>query len=145
MKQYICVVFSFLFLLTSCSINDNNNNDLQPIVLSFWHLTNTTGGISGVDDSFELDTVVWFFNEIDGTVEVENNNTEDTKQYGLESGIYAFSIITEGNKDFIIIDRNELGQITVNQTNFVINENITSEGDVADGYIYTFQRVTQAQ
>jgi hypothetical protein len=145
MKQYTCAVFSFLFLLTSCSINDNNNNDLQPIVLSFWHLTNTTGGISGVDDSFELDTVVWFFDEINGSLTVSNNNTEETKEDALESGTYTFSIVPEGDKNFIIIDGIELGEITVNEPNFVINENITSDGETSDGFIYTFQRVTQTQ
>lgn len=145
MKRNIFTVFSFLFILTSCSIGNDNNNDIQPIVLNFWHLINTSGGLAGIDDSFELDTVVWSFNESNGTMTVENNNTEETKEDGLESGTYPFSFITEGDEEFIIIDGNELGKITANQTNFVINQNKTSEGDVADGFIYTFQRVTQTQ
>tara|TARA_R110002049_G_scaffold85844_6_gene218287 strand:+ start:14442 stop:14876 length:435 start_codon:yes stop_codon:yes gene_type:complete len=144
MKRNFLITFSFLFILTNCSI-DNKDENAQQVALSFWYLINTSGGLAGVDDQFELDTVVWFFDEINGTVTVENNNTEETKQDGLDSGTYPFSILTDGGEDFIIIDGNELGKILINQTNFVIDQNKTSQGDLADGFIYTFQRVAQAQ
>lgn len=146
MKRNFLIAFSFLFILTSCSLNDANNNDeAQEVILSFWHLRETSGGFAGVNDQFELDTVVWFFDETNGTVTIENNNTDDTKQDALDSGTYTYSIITGDIGLFIIVDGNELGEITIDQTNFVIDQNNTSGGVAADGFVYTFQRVNEVQ
>lgn len=146
MKRNFLIVFSFLFILTSCSLdNENNNDEEQQVILSFWHLRDTSGGFAGVSDQFELDTVVWFFDETNGTITIENNNTDDTKQDAFDSGTYTYSIITDDTDQFIIIDGNELGEITVDLTDFIIDENNTSNGLVADGFVYSFQRVNEVQ
>jgi len=51
------------------------------------------------------------------------------------------SILNDGNNTFLIIDGNEYGSITVLTNNLIIDQNLTSTGTGADGFIYSFQLV----
>lgn len=146
MKRNFFIALSFLFILSNCSLNDNDNdtNDNFEQFTLTWHLISTTGGIAGINDQFNLDTVVWIFDEPTETLTIENNNTDDTKQDLLDSGTYQFSFVTEGEDSYIFVNGNELGEFTISQTNFIIDENNTSEGQLTDGFIYTFERVVRS-
>ncbi|MFL1013677.1 hypothetical protein [Flavisericum labens] len=143
MKYHFIKALTVFLLLTNCSLNNNNKDESREITVVFWHLTNTTGGLAGVDNQFSQDTVVWNFNDVNGTLNVQNRNTDDTKQSGLESGLFNFSLIAKGSEDFLVVNGNELGKITVEDSTFILNENHTSQGEIADGFIYTFKKVTQ--
>jgi len=129
----------FILLLTSCSLS--NDNDNPQYVRSEWHLKNVSGGIDGVNNDFDLSTVIWTFNEALGTLNIVNNNTNEELEDGYDTGNYTYSLIDNGNNSFIIINQIEFGSLTLSNNKLIINQNEKSTGTGADGYIYTFQLV----
>ena len=117
-----------------------NANDV-PKTNTTWHLVQTNGGIQGVNDQFELGTIVWTFYENTGNLIVNNQNTDANKQDFLDSGTYTYSLETIEGQNFITIDGTEYGEITIRPNEFIIDENTKSTGDGADGFIYTFEKV----
>lgn len=145
MKYTLTYCLVLLLSITSCSIDSDTNQEEQNYQV-FWHLRNVSGGVSGVDDDFELETIVWTFNETTSMLNIENNNTDDTKQEGLPTGDYTYSVIQSESRSFLVIGGTELGEITSPASNLlVINENEKSTGTGADGFIYTFQRELVAE
>ena len=143
MKKFSFLLFFSLLLFFSCSLDNNSTSNTPTQYKLSWHLIETTGGIGGVDDLFEPGTVVWSFNENTGTLTVDNQNTEYTKEDFLDSGTYTYSI--DPNPDntdyFITIDDVEYGKIIIGSNKFTIDENQKSTGTSTDGFIYTFQKV----
>ena len=140
MKNYLILVLTCFIAFTNCS--DNDTPAPVKIVEIYWSLTNVSGGIAGTDEDFPLNTIKWRFDEVNNILNVENDNTDDTKPDGLDSGDYDYSVLTENNQTFLVIDSNEIGRFTVTQTQLIIDENDTSVGTGADGYVYTFSKVT---
>lgn len=145
MKHHFLIALLCLLTFSNCSLNDNDNIDNDAVIITSWHLISTRGGLAGVDDSFSLNTVVWNFNDENKSLVVTNNNADDSKQDLLDSGTYTFTITTVGDDSFLVIDNNELGEVTIEQTRFTIDQNNTSLGPAADGFIYTFQKTTEVQ
>lgn len=138
MKKSLILIFSCFFILSSCSVN--NSDDIPPQKIEYlWHLIRVTGGVSGVDEQFSTDTVVWSFNNETSILNVDNKNTDDTIEDGLDSGSYSYSVEEIDGKAFLSIDGNEFGNFETSQTTLTINQNIMSTGNVSDGFIYTFQ------
>lgn len=131
---YIILIFAF----ASCSLNSENN---PQVVRSEWHLRNVSGGLSGVNNDFEFNTVIWTFNESLESINVENNNTNPAIEDGFDTGTYSYSLMDDGDHIFISIEDNEIGSLTFTSNELVIDQNLTSNGSVADGYIYTFRLV----
>jgi len=100
-----------------------------------------SGGIDGVNNDFDLSTVIWTFNEALGTLNIVNNNTNEELEDGYDTGNYTYSLIDNGNNSFIIINQIEFGSLTLSNNKLIINQNEKSTGTGADGYIYTFQLV----
>jgi len=143
MKFKLLIALSFTFILSSCSLDNESNveNENQDVIFYTWHLVKTEGGIAGINDPFDLDTVIWSFDELNGILEIENNNDDDTKQDLLDSGTYNFSISTISGENFIFIDNVEYGEINIGTSTFTIDENNKTDSQGADGFIYTFQKV----
>lgn len=140
MKHSILITFLSFITLSSCSL-DNNNDIKQQVYKSYWHLINVSGGFSGVDNDFDLNKIIWSFNEEENELTVTNTNTEDLED-GLDTGTYTYSVDEDDNKDlFLTINSNEFGNFTVSETQLIIDQNITTNGTGADGFIYTFKRV----
>ena len=139
LKSVILLFISFTFL--SCSLGDNNNNNNE-VVLTQWNLIHVTGGIAGVDETFEIGDIIWFFDDTSGQLTVTNNNTDDTVQDGLDTGVYNYSFIDTGTNVFISINDIEFGALLIfsNNQQFNIDQNITSEGSGADGFLFTFEK-----
>ena len=141
--KFVVSILFISILLTSCSLSSDNN--YPQVIRSDWHLRNVTGGVEGVNDDFGYSEVVWTFNEDLGTLTITNNNTDTSKEDGLDSGTYTYSLIEDGNNTFLVVDGSELGSITISATQFIIDENLTSSGTGADGFVYTFQLVQVTQ
>lgn len=146
MKIKSIIPFICLFILSSCSLNTNNdlNEDPKQTKIFQWHLTHVSGGIAGVDVDYELETIIWVFNvdlNGNGTLKVENHNTEDTLQDGLDSGTYKISMNVDDVKTYLFLETNEFGEIiTPTEHDLIINQNNMIDGSGADGFIYTFKR-----
>ena len=133
-------------ILSSCSIED------EPVVnntsVATWHLIKSENPIIGTLSSFDLDTIIWLFDDTTYTLTVENNNTDDTKYDLLDSGIYNYDEITNANATFIVINESEYG-ITINENIFTLVHEVDislSSGEMLDGgLIYTFQRIISVQ
>lgn len=140
MKRYILILF-FSIALTNCSINTNDTS--QPQVMTvYWNLVNVSGGVSGVDIDYNVGDIVWLFDEVNTKLTVTNTNTDDTLEDGLDSGTYPYSVINNSHDLFLSIDGTEFGSFTVSGNQLVIDQNITTSGTGADGYVYTFQKTT---
>ncbi|SEQ17479.1 hypothetical protein SAMN05421824_1353 [Hyunsoonleella jejuensis] len=148
MKIKFLMPLVVLFLGYSCSINDNNSSDNQEpteIQIYQWHLTNVSGGVAGIDIDFETDTVIWVFS-LDavgsGSLQVQNNNIDNSLEDGLETGVYSVSIPVYDSQSILFINGDEFaGLITPTEEDLTLNQNITSSGAVvSDGFIYKFAR-----
>ncbi|MBU3821433.1 hypothetical protein KO566_05125 [Flavobacteriaceae bacterium XHP0103] len=142
MKKIILITLLSFFSLTNCSLGNDTNENQQEVVRVLWHLANVSGGINGVDNDFDINVVVWEFNEISKVLTVTNNNETPSLEDGLDTGTYPY-YITEtgnGNEAFISLNNNEFGEIIVTNNTLVIDQNETSSGPAADGYIYTFSK-----
>ena len=136
-------------LLSNCSTNNNDDivdteEESNEVVIYQWHLTNVSGGIGNVDTDFEMDTVVWIIN-VDiignGTLKVENNNSDATIEDGLDTGSYSISIPNVNNQNILYINGDEFaGVLTPSKEDLIINQNITTDGPRNGGFIYTFKR-----
>jgi hypothetical protein len=108
----------------------------------YWNLVNVSGGVSGVDIDYNVGDIVWLFDEVNTKLTVTNTNTDDTLEDGLDSGTYPYSVINNSHDLFLSIDGTEFGSFTVSGNQLVIDQNITTSGTGADGYVYTFQKTT---
>lgn len=140
MKRYLLILF-FSLALTNCSINSNDTNQPQVITV-YWNLVNVSGGVSGVDIDYGTGDIVWLFDEVNTTLTVTNTNTDDSLEDGLDSGTYPYSVIDDGHDLFLSINATEFGNFTVTGNQLVIDQNITTSGTGADGYVYTFEKTT---
>jgi hypothetical protein len=146
MKYISIIVLSCFFFLTSCSVDNNNVTDDLPkeIEVYQWHLLNVSVGFAGVDIDYAMETIIWVFNvdfNNNGSIQVQNNNTDDTLEDGLNSGTYAISIPAQNNKSYLFIESNEFGEVlTTTNEDLIIDQNSMSSGTGADGFIYTFKR-----
>lgn len=140
MKHTILITFLSLITLTNCSIS-NEDNPTPQVYKTYWHLVNVSGGFAGVNNDFELNKIVWSFIEIENILTVTNNNgTED--EDGLDTGTYTYSVFTDDNGNlFLSINSNEYGHLDISETQLIIDQNITTTGTGADGYIYTFRKI----
>jgi hypothetical protein len=139
MNLKIFISFIFFIVLTSCSLSNDTSN--PKFVKTEWHLKTVSGGIDGVNNSFDFNTVIWTFDESLGVFYVVNNNTNTSNEDGFDSGTYTYSLQDNGNNSFITINQNEFGSLTILNKQLIINQNEKSTGSGADGYIYTFQLV----
>ena len=141
MKTNFFIIISFVFILTNCTTSPINDGAQQNIIIQ-WHLINVKGGGAVVNNNFDYETIVWVFNP-DGTITIENNNTDESLEDSLDSGTYEYTIAEIDNISYIYFpDTDEYGNIMFNSQNeIIINQNITSAGPITDGYIYTFERV----
>lgn len=150
MTNKFFLLLTCFFILTNCSLDNDNIIEDQLEYDLEWHLIEVNGGIAGISHQFDLEVVIWVFNNKDAddtsddalTITIINNNTDDTKEDFLDSGTYNYSIIEETDGNYITIEETEFGEVTFpNTTTLLIDTNELSTGSGADGYVYTFQRV----
>ncbi|MEP1487233.1 MAG: hypothetical protein ABJK28_02265 [Algibacter sp.] len=142
MKTKFLFIIACLIIFTSCSLNDSDNESIPAqIVTQEWHLTESSGGFAGVDNQFDLETIIWIFDAENGNIAITNNNTDDTKEDAFPTGTYQYEISDVGGDSYIIIGGNEFGQITFTASDKItIDQNQTSTGSAADLYIYVLDR-----
>ena len=140
MKYSILITFLSLITLTNCSISNEDNSTPQ-VYKTYWHLINVSGGFAGVNNDFELNKIVWLFNDTENTLTVSNNNSSDAED-GLDTGTYTYTVITDDNGNlFLSINSNEYGHLDISETQLIIDQNITTTVTGADGFIYTFRKI----
>lgn len=131
-----------ILIVICCSVgcqqsDDCNDNDQ---ICGEWNLVQVSGGFAGVNDSFDAGTILWIFQANSHQLKVENNHTGNSLYNGLATGTYSYEIIALNDKQFITINNEEMGQITLEQSNMIIDQNSTTQGAGADGFILSLKR-----
>ncbi|WP_411030630.1 hypothetical protein [Spongiimicrobium sp. 3-5] len=132
---FVLCCIGFLF---GCNSDDSINLPLE-VFTAEWHVSNISGGLAGINDDYVQGTIIWSFTPDSGTLEVENNNNTDTIYDGLPSGTYEYSILDVDGELFMIIDNQEFGGIASTTNSLTIDQNQTSNGSGADGFILQFR------
>ena len=140
MKYKLLLAICSFFILTNCSVSNDNIGTIETEQIK-WSLIRVTGGIAGVTEQFGLNTIEWVFNEATLVLTVTNNNTDDSMEDGLNSGVYSYSVSSDNENSYLTVNANELGRITLTTTNLTINENEKSAGNGADGFLYIFEKL----
>jgi len=138
MKEIKASIAILLLLVSLSSCSDSNDNPSDTIEGN-WRLVHVTGGILGVDQTFEGDKIIWKFNSQNQNLIVVDNNTDQNLIDGLDSGSYEYSIISNPgnelcNQSIIIEDNGNMGCISIDNTKLTINDLS------ADGFKYEFRR-----
>ena len=140
MKKSIIIVLSCFFIFSNCS---DNQDPIEPQKIEYlWHLVKVTGGIAGINQEFSVGTIIWSFDDASKKLVVENNNDDNAVEDALDSGSYNYDVLELEQELYLIIDENEFGNFKTSQNLLVIDQNIMSTGNGADGFIYTFQAET---
>lgn len=128
--KYFLVVALVLCIFLSCSSND----DTIPTATTEWNLISVTGGLAGVDDTFDSGLITWTFNSNTNTVIVVNNNTDDTLIDFFDSGTYTYVTTVVGSDIHVTIDGIEFGVITQTASQMTLDQ------QALDGYLVTFTK-----
>ncbi|MDL5513473.1 hypothetical protein QSE00_16725 [Arenibacter sp. M-2] len=134
MKVYGLIRFLVLiFVLHGCSTE--STPEKKDKVSGTWNLMNVSGGFAGVDEDFEKGKIIWEFDTKDGTLLVTNNDESGALYNGLPTGTYAYSILQGKDQDYLQLNDKEVGGIDVAKSQLVLDQNNTSSGSGADGFV----------
>ena len=127
---------TLIIILLLITISCNSEDTLK--VDNSWNLINVSGGIAGIDENFNKGEVKWTFNEGNSTLKVVKNTSDPYS--GIADGTYTYSILTNNDHFYLIIDSQEKGSIITTGSFMEIDENRQSTGTGADGFIYQFEK-----
>lgn len=141
MKLNLLACICFLTLFTSC----NTESNISEETINYreeWHLIETNGGVSGITDEFELNTIIWEFDGTNNTLTINNLNTDDTKEDCLDTGTYTYIEEAVGGLLYLTINDTEYGLVTFTSVgDFTLDGTQLSTGSVSDGFTYDFKRI----
>ncbi|MEO1253758.1 MAG: hypothetical protein AAFY41_02560 [Bacteroidota bacterium] len=100
-----------------------------------WNLINVSGGLAGINDSYNKGLIIWSFGE--NMVEIENRSVDENYLDTFESGKYPYQIINSNNQLYqnLKVDGLNLGSITT-----LNNRQLIVDQRAADGFLYFFER-----
>ncbi|RZJ64976.1 MAG: hypothetical protein EOO45_17380 [Flavobacterium sp.] len=136
----LMLVLTFSFA-TTCEEEVQPVNLNPELYLGKWQLANVSGGIENVNQNFAENEIVWEF-LADGSVTVENNFENDAVEDFMETGSYTYFIESARKSVYpcgylFWAGDNNLGCMTARENKIVFKRN------GSDGYVLTFQRVTE--
>jgi hypothetical protein len=134
-KLSLLMILSLGFF-TSCN-NDDDSNQVETLN-GIWNVKNISGGFAGIDDDYDSGVITWTFNN--QVLTVENNESQGNIYSGFESGTYNYSTNEINGNNYILINDDEYGGFTLSINNLIINQNETSSGSGADGFMLQFER-----
>ena len=137
-KQVVFSINSDITCNTLINCNDAEDENQAENLNGIWSIKNISGGIAGIDDNYETGIITWTFNN--QILIVENNESQGNIYSGFESGTYNYSINEINGNNYIIINNDEYGGYTFSINNLTINQNETSNGSGADGFILRLVR-----
>jgi hypothetical protein len=134
-KLCLLIILSLVFF-TNCNSDDASNQ--AETLNGIWNVKNISGGFAGIDDDYEAGLVTWTFNN--QVITIENNESQGNIYSGFESGTYNYSINEVNGNNYITINNAEYGGYTLSINNLTIDQNQTSSGSGADGFMLQFER-----
>tara|TARA_R110002033_G_scaffold40_3_gene651 strand:- start:2456 stop:2875 length:420 start_codon:yes stop_codon:yes gene_type:complete len=139
MKAYGLMLFLGLILVfTGCSTD--NAHEKNDKLGGTWSLINVSGGFAGIDEDFEKEAIVWKFDTKDGTLIVANNDGSNAINNGLPTGTYTYSVLQEKDLFYLEVNDKEIGEIAIDKSQLVLDQNSTTMGNGADGFVMVLVR-----
>ncbi|ASO05052.1 hypothetical protein [Arenibacter algicola] len=139
MKAYGLMLFLGLILVfTGCSTD--NAHEKNDKLGGTWSLINVSGGFAGIDEDFEKEAIVWKFDTKDGTLIVANNDGSNAINNGLPTGTYTYSVLQEKDLFYLEVNDKEIGEIVIDKSQLVLDQNSTTMGNGADGFVMVLVR-----
>tara|TARA_R110002111_G_scaffold6659_4_gene28301 strand:- start:1225 stop:1644 length:420 start_codon:yes stop_codon:yes gene_type:complete len=139
MKAYGLMLFLGLILVfTGCSTD--NAHEKNDKLGGTWSLINVSGGFAGIDEDFEKEAIVWKFDTKDGTLIVANNDGSNAINNGLPTGTYTYSVLQEKDQFYLEVNDKEIGEIVIDKSQLVLDQNSTTMGNGADGFVMVLVR-----
>ena len=131
----IALSFSLGFL---ASCKKNCECILPNQIEGTWHMSRVSGGLAGIDFTYNSGEVMWVFKENSDLLFVTNAiDTNDIKyNYAkLASGQYSYSTQSANGQNILFLDGMELGIYTISNNKLFIDD-----GVAADGLLTEFER-----
>ncbi len=101
-----------------------------------WNLVLATGGLVGINQTYQVGEILWTFNSPDSSVVVVNNANSGI-YYSLPTGTYTFSESSNANGDMVITVNNEqMGVRTISNDTL----DIGADQVIMDGFSLRFVR-----
>lgn len=127
----ILFVFGLLFIF-GC-----NNDQLEPSqqIYGHWNLINKSGGLAGINCTYELNEQTWTFEERVVTIVDHTNNTGALCESFFE-GAYSYTVQEIENKQFLLLEEDNLGRIVIANNELTIDQNALG----TDGFVHRFKR-----
>ena len=130
-----------LVLLLMLSITFSScykDNTVSSNINGTWHMTNMSGGVAGIDIDYANTDILWIFDDLSATLTVNVAATVDNYHY-LSPGTYDYSILIKKKLSYLVVDT-EIGQISIIDSQMIIDENKQSNADGTDGYILKLEK-----
>lgn len=137
MKNILIALFTLLYL-SNCSQTDDNSK--KDVLEGSWNLSKISGGFAGIDEDYPDGNIVWTFVSSESQLEINNNNTANTLYDGLPTGEYIYTLLTVDNELFLEINGDEFAGILLSGDRLTLDQNRSSSGSGADGFVLQFQR-----
>jgi hypothetical protein len=134
-KLCLLIILSLVFF-TNCNSNDDSN--LAETLNGIWNVKNISGGFAGINDDYDAGIVTWTF--INQVITIKNNESQGNIYSGFKSGTYNYSINEVNGNNYIVINNAEYGGCTLSINNLTIDQNQSSSGSGADGFMLQFER-----
>jgi hypothetical protein len=138
--KFLYLLFFAIGFLTSCNNDDDlpNASDIE----GTWDLVNISGGFAGVNCDYPAGEITWKFEN--DLLEVDNNYTGDTTQICSnvlsQSSSDSYSTLESNGSLFLVLNNAESGEITLSDSELIIDTNSLSVGSGADGFVYRLER-----
>ena len=125
-------------LLTGCADTDTPVED-EPLK-GTWYLLNISGGFAGMDQDFEKGSIIWEFDLEQQSLRVINNAFSNALYTGLDTASYRYSVHVENGSSYLRVNDVEFGGVTFFDSKMVVDQNLGSQGNGADGFVFVMER-----
>lgn len=132
MKRFLFCVCLMVAVLMGCKSDDDANLASTDPLEGQWSLVEISGGFTGGTQRFDSGVLAYTF--LDGTLTVENYNTDPTVFIFLDSGTYPYELTEQNNANRFTLDGAVYAVDTLESNIFVFNDM------VSDGFTYTLER-----
>lgn len=105
-----------------------------------WNLLHISGGFVGLDQDFEKGSIVWEFDDGQQSLTVINNASSDVMYTGLDTASYRYSVFVANGSSYLRINDVEFGGIALFNSKMVVDQNLGSQGNGADGFVLVLKR-----
>ena len=137
-KQGFIFCMMLSMMLAGCADTDTPIED-DPMQ-GTWNLLNISGGFAGVDQDFEKGSIVWEFDPEQQSLTVINNAPSDALYTGLDTASYRYSVLVINGSSYLRINDVEFGGLAFFNSKMVVDQNLGSQGNGADGFVLVLER-----